>query len=247
MTGQQDNTSEMSHRDTARLVVDIFQRLVIHHGLWFSEVKHQMGMDKATEMLNSVAKKSFGIQLNHLADIFGFEMVDNIPSFLLEMEPGKLLALKERMAKNWLVNDGVWFQALESAEGMNDAKRCNDSCWAQFSPVEAHSIKQFLGLPEKPGLDGLKRALALRIYASINSQSVSEETDNSFVFQMNKCRVQDARKRKGLDDYPCKSAGLVEYAYFARAIDSRIRTRCIGCPPDDHPADWYCAWEFSLE
>ncbi len=102
-------------------------------------------------------------------------------------------------------------------------------------------------MPENPGLEGLKKALGFRIYESINSQSIVEETENSFVFQMNRCRVQDARKRKGLDDYPCKSAGLVEYTYFASAIDKRIRTECLGCPPDSHPDDWYCAWKFILE
>ena len=60
------------------------------------------------------------------------------------------------------------------------------------------------------------------------------------------CRVQAARKRKGLPDYPCKSAGMVEYPAFARTIDSRIRTECVGCPPDDHPAEWFCAWKFTL-
>jgi hypothetical protein len=129
---------------------------------------------------------------------------------------------------------------------MNDAKRCNDSCWAHFSPVEAWSIKRILGLPRRPGLAGLKQALGLRVYAQINIQSIVEETPGSFVFQMNECRVQSARKRKGLDDYPCKSAGLVEYTYFARAVDDRIRTECVGCPPDAHPEDWYCAWRFHL-
>jgi hypothetical protein len=151
------------------------------------------------------------------------------------------------MAKNWLVNDGIWFQALEKNDGMNDAKRCNDSCWAQFSPIEADAIRKFLGLKENPGLSGLKQALGFRIYESINVQSITEETPTSFVFQMNKCRVQEARNRKGMPDYPCKSAGLVEYAYFARAIDKRITTTCIGCPPDDHPNNWYCAWKFSLQ
>ncbi|MFW6388348.1 MAG: DUF6125 family protein, partial [Desulfohalobiaceae bacterium] len=57
---------------------------------------------------------------------------------------------------------------------------------------------------------------------------------------------QSARKRKGLADYPCKSVGLVEYGYFATAIDSRIQTECIGCPPDEHPEDWFCAWRFRI-
>ena len=58
------------------------------------------------------------------------------------------------------------------------------------------------------------------------------------------CRVQSARKRKGLDDFPCKSVGIEEYSGFARTIDERIKTTCISCPPDDHPDDFFCAWEF---
>lgn len=242
-----NNAGELDSRETARFIVDLFHRLIIHHGLWFAEVKHQMGMEKALEALSSSTKKSMTIQMKHLGELFGYTMDDGIPSFLLDMDIATLNKLKDRLAKNWLVNDGVWFQTIEFAEGMNDAKRCNDSCWAQFSPVEANSISKFLELPENPGLEGLKKALGFRIYESINSQSIVEETPTSFVFQMNRCRVQDARKRKGLADYPCKSAGLVEYTYFATAIDKRIRTECLGCPPDEHPEDWYCAWKFILE
>jgi hypothetical protein len=241
------SASELDQRETARFIVDLFHRLILHHGLWFSEVKHQVGMDKALAMLGTSSRKSFEIQMKHLSELLGFTMEDGIPSFLLAMDGDQLKILKDRLAKNWLVNDGVWFQTVEFAEGMNDAKRCNDSCWAQFSPVEAHSIANFLQLPENPGLEGLKQALGFRIYESINSQSIVDETENSFVFQMNRCRVQDARKRKGLDDYPCKSGGLVEYSYFAGAIDKRIRTECLGCPPDSHPREWYCAWKFTLE
>jgi len=241
------NAGELDTRETARFIVDLFHRLILHHGLWFAEVKHQLGTDKALSILADASKKSFDIQLKHLASLLGFQMDEGIPSFLLEMDDDRLRKLKEQLAKNWLINDGVWFQAVEFTEGMNDAKRCNDSCWAHFSPVEAHSISNFLGLQENPGLDGLKRALGFRIYESINSQSIVEETDNSFIFQMNRCRVQEARKRKCLDDYPCKSAGQVEYSYFARAIDARIRTECLGCPPDSHPEEWYCAWKFILE
>jgi hypothetical protein len=240
-------TSELNHEETAKYVVDLFHRTIIHHALWFSEVKHQMGMEKALEVLHTASKKSYEIQMKHLGALFGFEMRDGVPSPLLEMAPEKLEELKSRVAKNWLVNDGVWFQAIEFTEGMNEAKRCNDSCWAQFSPFEASSIKQLLGLGDAPGLEGLKRALGFRVYEAINVQSIVEETEKSFVFQMNQCRVQNARKRKGLDDYPCKSGGMVEYSYFARAIDSRIKTECLGCPPDVHPEEWFCAWKFSLE
>lgn len=237
---------ELDHKETAEFIVELFHRIIIHHALWFTEVRHQMGMERALKILHTASRKSYDIQMNHLGKILGFEMKDGVPSPLLEMDLESLQKLKERLAKNWLVNDGVWFQSIEFSEGMNEAKRCNDSCWAHFSPFEAASIKNMLELPENAGLDGLKRALGFRVYESINVQSISAETPDSFVFQMNECRVQEARKRRGLADYPCKSAGLVEYSYFARSIDKRIETECIGCPPDKHPEDWYCAWKFSL-
>jgi hypothetical protein len=63
---------------------------------------------------------------------------------------------------------------------------------------------------------------------------------------MNDCRVQSARKRKGLSDFPCKQVGLREYSLFAKTIDPRIKTKCIACPPDEHPENYWCAWEFTL-
>jgi hypothetical protein len=173
-------------------------------------------------------------------------MEDRLPKDLVEMKAENMDALIQTAAKNWLVTDGVWFQAIEFVQGMNDAKRCNDSCWAQFSPYEAFTIKKLLNLDDDCGLEGLKQALGFRMYSFINKQSIVDEGPKSFVFQMNDCRVQSARKRKNLDDYPCKSAGLVEYAYFASAVDKRITTECIGCPPDDHPDKWFCAWRFRL-
>jgi hypothetical protein len=97
------------------------------------------------------------------------------------------------------------------------------------------------------GLAGLERALGYRLYAHLNEQEIVERKEDSFVFRMNACRVQQARHRAGRPDFPCKSVGLVEYAGFARALDSRIRTECICCPPDEHPEAFFCAWRFTLE
>jgi hypothetical protein len=62
---------------------------------------------------------------------------------------------------------------------------------------------------------------------------------------MVECRVQQARQRKGLPLFPCKSVELVEYVQFARAIDPRIDTTCLGAPPDAMKG-CYCEWEFRL-
>jgi hypothetical protein len=97
------------------------------------------------------------------------------------------------------------------------------------------------------GLKSLEKALGYRVYARLNKQSTEWKNENTLIFTMNACRVQVARNRKGLPDFPCKQVGEIEYSYFAETIDPRIKTRCIFCPPDDHPDDAYCRWEFTLE
>jgi len=242
-----ETPKDLNNEELAQYIVNLFQRIVIHYSLWFTEVKHQIGMEKALPVLKEATSRGLKIQMDRLSKTLGFEMKNGLPASLMSMSRESLLDLMDSVSVNWLVNDGVWFQAVEFAHGMNDAKRCNDSAWAHFSPFEAWTIKDFLNMPERPGLDGLKKALGFRVYANINVQSIVDEAPDSFIFQMNDCRVQSARKRKGLDDYPCKSGGTVEYIYFARSIDDRISTECIGCPPDKHPDDWYCAWRFFIK
>jgi hypothetical protein len=219
---------------------------MMHHVMWFVEVQQYLGKEKAFQALNEVYKTSYDVQMKRLSKTLGFEVKDGIPALMLDLPDETLINLRESVAANWLANDGIWFQAVEFANGMDNAKHCNDACWEKFSPMEAWSIKRILNLPEQAELDGLKQALQFRLYAFINKQSITDETPASFIFRMNDCRVQSARKRKGLDDYPCKSAGIIEYSTFAAAIDTRIKTECIGCPPDKHPDEWYCAWKFSI-
>jgi Family of unknown function (DUF6125) len=237
---------ENKKKEKARMILDFWHRTMMHHAIWYAEVQHQFGREKALEVMKEAHQRSYAIQMKRLSRFFGFEMDEDVPAPMLEMDHERLDELQKSVAINWLANDGVWFQAVEFSLGMNDAKRCNDSAWAQFSPFEAWSIKQMLNMPEKPGLEGLKKALNNRLYAFVNEQSFEDEGPNAFVFRMNNCRVQSARKRKGLDDYPCKSGGLVEYRTFAAGIDARIKTECIACPPDKHPEEWFCAWRFSI-
>lgn len=242
-----NSITDLDHHGKALLVMDYFHRTMMHHAMWYAEAERQLGREKAQEALKNVYEKTTAIQMKRLGKTLGFESKDGVPAPLLALPEETMDKLLEAAAVNWLANDGVWFQSVEFTQGMDKAKSCNDACWANFSPIEAWSIKQYLGLGEQPGLEGLKKALQFRLYASINEQSFAEETESSFVFRMNDCRVQSARKRKGLDDYPCKSAGVVEYTTFAESIDSRIKTVCIACPPDHHPEEWFCAWRFSID
>ena len=159
----------------------------------------------------------------------------------------KLYDLLGDAARNWLAHDGLWFLQVEKAHGIDEAMRLDAGAWEQFTVIEAKRIIKRLGLPPGGGLQALKRALRYRLYAYLNVQEIIDVDDSTVLFRMNECRVQQARQRDQRPDFPCKPVGLVEYAGFAKTIDPRIRTRCVACPPDAHPADFWCAWEFSLD
>lgn len=242
---------ELYKLDNKALIGLIFESLhliAIHYGTWFRETEHQLGLDKAIEVDDIVWKELLPIMLGRVTKRFRIPTEDNIPEFLTNATKEELVELLVDMGKNWLANDGVWFQAVERNFDyeMYNAKRVNDSCWARFSYIEAKRIMKRLDLPEKGGIPALRQALGYRQYALINKQEIIDVSENKIIFRMNECRVQSARSRANLPEYPCKSGGVVEYMRFAEGIDPRIKTTCIGCPPDSHPKEWYCAWEFAL-
>lgn len=238
---------DMTPEQLLALITDGVRQTALHYGLWFSETVHQCGLEKALEAEKAAGDAIFPLYIKRLSKILGFEMDGDLPKALTSLNQEQLESLAKGLAVNWLATDGLWFQAVESMEGMDAAKRANDTCWTRFAPIEARHIQSRLGLSVQGGVPALKLALENRLYGQINIWEIVEETETSLVFRMVECRVQSARKRKGLQDYPCKSGGLAEYTGFARQIDSRFKVECIGCPPDPHPEEWYCSWKFVLE
>lgn len=167
-------------------------------------------------------------------------MIDELPR-------EDLFRLLDAYAKAWQAMDGAYFLAIEKKYGMDAAIEMDKEAWKLFSPIEARRIMKEFGIKESGGLESLEKALGFRVYARLNKQSCEWIDKKTLHFTMNECRVQIARNRKGLPDFPCKEVGVIEYTTFAETIDPRIKTTCLFCPPDEHPADAYCKWEFTLE
>ena len=158
----------------------------------------------------------------------------------------KLVELVQIYAKNLIAMDGVWFQSIETREGMDEAMFHDVEAWKRFTVSEGRRIKTFLGLGEQPGLEGLAQALAYK-FTSIANISESSYKEDSLYFRVLDCRVQTARTRKDMPLHPCKAAGFVEYEGFAKTIDSRIQCECLSCFPEIHDQTCNCAWKFTLD
>jgi len=240
-----NSLEKLGQIELAHYAIDVLRRIILHYGIWFNEVVHQLGLEEAIRLEEEVSASFFPIAIKRLSKTVGFQTEYDLPTWLVNMDKENLIDLIKAMSFNWLAGDGVWFRTVEDNYDMYTSKRCNDTCWTRYSPVEAAMIKSFLQLPQQSGLDGLEQALSFRLPAQINEQTI-ERSEDELILRMVKCLVQGTRKRQGLPDYPCKSAGIVEFPAFARMIDSRIKTECLSCPPDEHPKEWVCAWRFYI-
>lgn len=165
---------------------------------------------------------------------------------LTELSKERLLELVQIYAKNIIAIDGTWFQSVESVDGMDAAMFHDVEAWKRYTVSEAKRIKQFLGLPEQAGLEGLAQALPFKSTSAINPFEITFD-EGALVFRVLDCRVQTARTRKDMPLHPCKPAGFAEYDGFARTIDERIICECVSCYPEMMDESCSCSWRFTLK
>jgi hypothetical protein len=237
--------TELSKDELLEVVHLMFGSILVHYGMWFTHAVSQCGVDSTLKIDDKVLPTYTKIMLKRLAPHLGLTLQGDDLAVLCDKGEEDLIAMIRDMAKTWLAGDGVWFQGVESEFGMQTAKGINDACWFEFAQYEAFRLKKLLG-PEEDPMKTLEAALRLRPYSAMNGYNVERESENTLTFEMDGCRVQIARRRKGLQDYPCKSGGLVEYTQFARQIDPRITTECVWCPPENVPENRFCKWRFTI-
>lgn len=155
-------------------------------------------------------------------------------------------ALKDA-SKLWLAHDGLWFLEWEKRHGMEEAIDADTEAWRVFAKFEARRIMERLGLAPGGGVEALAMCFPHRLYANICRFAMHRRGENQLKLRMVDCRVQQARERKGLPAFPCKSVGVVEFDTFAKTVDPRFAVECVQCPPDSVTEGGWCEWVFTIE
>jgi hypothetical protein len=156
----------------------------------------------------------------------------------------ELASLARSLSHGTYVVDGLWFQAVERLSGLEEATSLDERVWSIAAAQEGKRIKKFMSIPD--GLAGLAKAFNFHVMFLSTEYEVTQPSDDVVVFTVTNCKPQTARIDKGLGENPCKRAGIPCMTAFAQAIDSRAVVKCIVCPPDPHPKDIWCQWEFTL-
>ncbi len=156
----------------------------------------------------------------------------------------KLIDVLRMFSKNWNTVDGLWFRLVEEEYGLETALKLDYKMWESYEPIEARRIKDFLQL-SGGGPEAVVKAIHFAAWAPSTEYRV-EKTSLGALWTCTYCPAQEARKRKGLGEHRCKPAGISCFGGAARVIDPAVTVRCVFCPPDPHPEDSWCQWEFTV-
>jgi hypothetical protein len=144
---------------------------------------------------------------------------------------------------HYRVIDGFWFLFVSDDFDQEAAERVNERVWAKAGELAAKDfIRRFeIG----GGLSGFVAALRLFPWCIITGFDIEERNDE-VIISVPSCPPQVARKKRGLPEFSCKCMHQGEFEHFAKVIDPRIKVECEFAPPDQHPADLYCRWHFTI-
>jgi len=164
---------------------------------------------------------------------------------LMELSKEKLVELFLMHTRTLWTVDGLYFLGIESKFGTEAATSIDKNVWEVMGKIEARRMKNTFNLTGTDILSVIE-SLKLTTWALDLEHKEIEIKGNKALLRNTKCRVQNTRIEKGLCEFPCKEVRWGFLKSFAKELNPAIEVRCIVCPPDKHPENVWCEWEFTL-
>jgi hypothetical protein len=171
--------------------------------------------------------------------------MDNPVITELEKLPKETLIELIRMySRNWLTLDGLWFSGVEEKFGLDVALELDFRMWRVGSKIEAKRIQEVLQM-SGGGLDSVLRTIHFMSWAASFGYHVDRLEDRA-LWTCTRCPPQENRLKAGLPEFHCRPTFEACFANVCEVIDPSVQVTCLTCPPDPHPKDVWCRWEFRV-
>jgi len=154
--------------------------------------------------------------------------------------------LAELCSKSLYTLDGLWFTLLERKYGLDVALDIDLEVWRKFSPIHIRRLKEAFAIKDDNSIRAVVSLLKIDPIQLIYKPEVVTLTDNNAVFRCTDCPPQKARVRDGKGEFPCRQVGEAIFRSYAEAIDPGVKLSCLVCPPDTHPPEFWCQWQFEI-
>jgi hypothetical protein len=165
---------------------------------------------------------------------------------LAKMPIEKLLDLFFLQIRNLWRVDGLYFLGIEKKFDTEAATEIDASVWEAMAQIEAKSLQRMLKVGENSSITTIIELLRKSSWALDQPFKTIELSNRRVILSVDKCRTQEARLSKGLCEFPCKKVRFDYLKNFAKTLNQKVEVNCLICPPDAHPKDLWCKWEFRL-
>jgi hypothetical protein len=162
---------------------------------------------------------------------------------LTKLSKEQLAAFLFLQLRNLWTVDGLYFLGIEETYGTEVATTIDAHVWEVMGKIEARKLKDFLRITGDD-IPSMMKALQYSSWALDLEDKESVVEKNHAILRNVRCRVQNTRREKGLKEFGCKPVRFGFLKAFAKEFNPAIVVKCTICPPDTHPENLWCEWEF---
>ncbi len=145
----------------------------------------------------------------------------------------------------WRV-DGLYFLGIEKKLGPKQQPKSTPASGKRWPLSKREASRKLIQTSENPNIPQIIDLLRMSSWALDQPFKTIEISDKKAVLWVKKCRTQETRLNKGLTEFPCKNVRHGYLKNFAKTLNPEVKVNCSFCPPDKHPKDSWCEWEFTL-